>query len=89
MSNHSGSYLLGETLDLMDAHGLVDSMSLDVRRQFMSRLLRIAGGYDCNNGEILGEYTQCAPKFGTCYYCRKSADPEDLGEDCICPDCRR
>lgn len=89
MSNHDGSYMLGETLDLMDAHGLVDGMSLDVRRRFMSELLRIADRFDCNKGEILSEDTQCAPKFGTCYYCLKYADPDDLGEDCICSKCRR
>lgn len=82
MSNHSGSYMLNEMLQLLDQEQIFDRLGKEKTQSLIRRLVRIAQTYDCNSGEILGNLTH---RFELCYCCLANA--QDLTDE-LCPRCR-
>lgn len=82
MSNHSGSYMLNNTLNIAYKMGILESIGKDKACEFALNLVEMGRRYDCNNGEILEDIGE---RLGICYYCLKIAD--DF-EDGLCKNCR-
>lgn len=82
MSNHSGSYMLNETLHILEKRGVFTLLGSAPSQELVLDIIRIAGQYDCNSGEILEEIGQ---RLGICYYCENSKP--DL-KDGVCEQCR-
>ena len=82
MSNHSASYLLNEVLHLLEQRGVFDLLEKQRTQELVLEIIRLAGRYDCNPGEILDEIDQ---RLGICSYCLTSQ--LDL-VDGICSACR-
>ena len=68
MSNHSGSYMLGEVLCTLKEMGITNNMEIKEKRELARKMIKIGNRYDCNDGEILEDI---ADEFGICAYCQK------------------
>ena len=85
MSNHDGSYMLNEVLSLLqDEYAFFDNIEAKTREEFIIKILKLGGGHDCNNGEIL---SNLGKKLEFCYYCKSSTKDFDADSD-ICNKCR-
>lgn len=82
MSNHSGSYLLNETLTLLDQFEVFESMGQEKMHQFFEEIGKISRDWDCNSSEILEGIGE---KLGICYGC--FGYDENLDESGLCSDC--
>jgi hypothetical protein len=81
VSNHWGSYLLRDTLTLLNEGGVWAHMSQTAAQQLVIRIVNLAcDHYDCNAGEILDGHDA----LGICYDCRTPAEPLRRG---LCLNC--
>jgi hypothetical protein len=53
MSNHQGSYMLNEILQIPELQSMFKAIGKEKTQSFIIALLEIAYSYDCNSGEIL------------------------------------
>jgi hypothetical protein len=82
MSDHTGSYMLNEILELMDQTQIFNLLGQEKTQTFIRDMLKIScRNYDCNAGEILDGLTD---RFEICYCCRKST--RDLNQG-LCSEC--
>ena len=66
MSDHAGSYLLNEVIEILDEAKVFDLLGQERSRALILKILHHAlRDYDCNAGEILEGYEA---RFGICYY---------------------
>jgi hypothetical protein len=66
MSNHSGSYMLNEVIEILDRHQVFAGIEKTTTQTLIKEILLMATNkYDCNQGEILEGYAQ---QFNLCYY---------------------
>lgn len=89
MSNHSGSYMLNDVINITDKLGILESIGIEKTREFILKLVDLGDGYDCNPGEILDRIDD---EIGICSYCLEvkekirygrcieCGDPEDFEE---------
>ena len=83
MSNHSGSYMLNEILELMEQEQIFGWLGKEKTQSLVRNITNTAcRKYDCNSGEILENFTD---RFELCYGCL--ADSKDL-ENGLCEVCR-
>ena len=82
MSNHSGSYMLNSVLLMLARESYFSKVGPEKTSEFIADVVRLAGKYDCNHGEILRDVSET---LGICGRCFKHSD--DL-EDGSCPACR-
>ena len=82
MSNHSGSYMLNGVLLMLARESYFSKVGPEKTSEFIADVLRLAGKYDCNRGEILGDVSET---LGLCRWCLKHGD--DL-VDGSCPSWR-
>jgi hypothetical protein len=83
MSNHSGSYMLNQVIEILDRHEMFSGIETTTAQTAIKEIIEMATNkYDCNRGEILEGYAQ---QFNLCSYCL--AD-NDNPEDELCPTCR-
>ena len=72
MSNHDGSHMLHDVLDLLTDAGVWERMTHADSQKLVLDILDLACRFhDCNSGEILDGHEE----FGICYYCRKPVEP--------------
>jgi hypothetical protein len=84
MSNHTGSYMLNEVLQLMEQRGVFAQIGREATQQLVVDLVRLSSQrYDCNAGEIIEEIGE---RLAICSCCL-SAKP-DVGDDGLCQSCR-
>jgi hypothetical protein len=84
MSNHAGSYLLAEVLEILRRHGVFDLLGPATSRQMVIEIVkRACRHYDCNPGETLEEE---GAALGICCGCM--AQDQEL-QDGLCRSCRR
>jgi len=81
MSNHSGSYMLGDVLELLDENKIFEMVGKDETLSLIKDIIRISDRYDCNPGEILDGVGE---RLGICYYCLNYAEKLERG---LCPNC--
>jgi hypothetical protein len=82
MSNHAGSYLLCEVLELLDREQVFDQLGRPKAQRLVADIVRLAQkGYDCNSGEILEGH---AERLGLCSCCLSPEEPIQKG---LCPRC--
>ena len=81
MSNHSGSYLLNETLIALDQLNVFGLIGIEKTQQFFEDLKRIASYWDCNSNEILEGLSE---KLNICYSCFSYDENLDNG---LCSSC--
>lgn len=83
MSDHSGSYMLNDIIQMLDDEQVLETIGLQKTQQVITKLVRIATRqYDCNAGEILEGHTD---RLHLCYCCL--ANTTDL-ESGLCRSCR-
>jgi hypothetical protein len=82
MSNHWGSYMLNDVLQIVKKMGIYDTIGEEKFREFVFSLLKLGTTYDCNNGEILEGFCE---ELGLCSCCL--AETKDI-DDGLCKDCR-
>ena len=83
MSNHSGSYMLNDTLRAFFDLKIDEKVGHDTTIEFAKRLLKISDYHDCNIGEILDGLNH---KLPLCYYCTEESD--SLNDEYLCPKCK-
>jgi recombinational DNA repair protein RecR len=82
MSDHMGSHMLNEVLQLLEQRSVFEQMGRQAAQQLVLDIVRLSNRYDCNPGEILDEIGE---RLAICSYCL-SAKP-DVREG-LCGDCR-
>jgi len=82
MSNHAGSYLLNEVLQLLERRGVFDFLGKEGAQELVLEIVRLSGRYDCNPGEILDGVGE---RLAICPWCMSPR--ADLVEG-ICRRCR-
>ena len=82
MSNHSGSYMLNQVIEILDRHEMFSGIETTTAQTAIKEIIEMATNkYDCNRGEILEGYAQ---QFNLCYSCL--ADDANL-DDGLCATC--
>lgn len=81
VSNHSGSYLINETLQILDNDKVFELLGKEKTLQLLLKIKSLGFEYDCNDGEILDEIGE---KLNICYTCWQYKDHLDCG---ICEEC--
>ncbi|KAM3091029.1 hypothetical protein ACKFKG_27320 [Phormidesmis sp. 146-35] len=52
MSNHSGSYMLNDIIQMLDDEQVLETIGLQKTQQVITKLVEVASReYDCNAGE--------------------------------------
>lgn len=83
MSNHSGSYMLNEILNLLKKEQVFTFLDKTKTQSIIQEMIQIAiWKYDCNSGEILDGLTD---EFEICYCCLETSQNLENG---ICESCR-
>ncbi len=82
MSNHSGSRMINEVLELLEKNEVFGWLGQEKTQQMIADILRIARRYDCNNGEML---EGIGMRLGICYLCHQYAPHLKEG---VCRPCR-
>ncbi len=82
MSNHDGSYMLNEILELMEHYEIFEFLGKNRTYCLVRDIIKISEDHDCNPGEIL---EGAGEKFRICYCCLSFA--EKLFEEGVCNDC--
>jgi hypothetical protein len=81
VSNHDGSYMLRDVLQLLTDAGVWEHLPSVDSQQLVVGIVDLAcRHYDCNAGEILDGHEA----FGICYSCRKPVEHLMRG---LCPTC--
>lgn len=81
MSNHQGSYMLNDILQMPELKSIFTTVGKEKTQIFVLNLLKIADSYDCNSGEILEGIGE---QLGICYYCQQTAESF---QDEVCQSC--
>lgn len=81
MSNHSGSYMLNEVLQLLEKEAVFDFWGKAKTQEVALKIVQIGYDYGCGSGEILEEI---GDRIGLCYCCCKRADKMHDG---LCKTC--
>ena len=71
MSNHSGSYMLNEVLQLLEKEAAFNFWGRTKTQEIALKIVQIGHDYGCGSGEILEDI---GARIGLCYACRKQAD---------------
>jgi hypothetical protein len=83
MSNHSGSYMLNDIIQLLNDEQVLNMIGLQKSQQVITKIVNIASReYDCNRGEILEGHTDY---LNLCYCCLSITTDLQSG---LCPNCR-
>ena len=82
MSNHSGSYMLNEVLELLEKNGVFKFLGEDKTENFISKIIRLSDRHDCNPGEILEGIGE---RLGFCRCCANKTKDLEHGQ---CVNCR-
>ena len=83
MSNHSGSRMLNDVIQVLNDEEVLDTVGLQKSQQVITQIVDIASRiYDCNPGEILEGHTDY---LNLCYGCFKITTNLDNG---LCHSCR-
>ena len=82
MSNHSGSYMLNDVLNILDKESIFEHLGRERTQNLALKILDLSFDYDCNPGEIL---EGIGDRVGVCYMCRNRSD-EFIGN--VCKKCR-
>jgi hypothetical protein len=83
MSDHTGSYMLNDMIQMLDDEQVLETIGLPKTQQVITKLVRIATRkYDCNSGEILEGHTD---RLHLCYCCLAIATDLESG---LCQSCR-
>ena len=82
MSNHNGSYMLNEVLELLEEKHFFEKLTVEEKHDFILQIIKIGDENDCNPGEILEDIGE---RLGICYYCLEISDSFENG---LCPSCR-
>ncbi len=83
MSNHAGSYLLAEVLQMLRRNGVFDQLGPEKSQQLVLEIAnRARRHYDCNPLEILEEE---GARLGICRGCLAVREDLDNG---LCPKCK-
>jgi recombinational DNA repair protein RecR len=82
MSDHMGSHMLNEVLQLLEQRGVFEQMGQEAAQQLVLDIVRLSHRYDCNSGEILDEIGE---RLAICSYCL-SAKPDVRNG--VCGACR-
>lgn len=83
MSNHSGSWMVNEILELLEKQAVFTWLGPEKTQQMVAEILRIGGDHDCNRGEML---EGIGKRLKICYLCAQYASRLTRG---ICPRCMR
>ncbi len=70
MSNHGGSYMLNEILQVMEEDKVFERLGSKETASLVQKIIHISLDYDCNRGEILDGIGE---RLGICSYCAKSS----------------
>ena len=81
MSNHSGSYMLNEVLQLIEKESVFEFWGRTRTQDIIRKIVRIGYDYDCNSGEIL---EGIGVRLGICYCCCENAVEFQKG---LCESC--
>ncbi len=81
MSNHMGSHMLNEVVELLDENKIFELIGKDKTLSLIKDIIEISDDYDCNSGEILADVGE---RLGICYYCVDYAEDIEHG---ICDNC--
>ncbi len=81
MSNHSGSYMLNNVLEMLEKQSVFEYLGKEKTRSLVHDIVNMSYQYDCNPGEILEDIGE---RVGICYYCLGSAEEFHDG---ICKKC--
>ncbi len=79
MSNHSGSYMLNQVLEMLEQKGVLADLGQEKAQELLADTVRISERYDCNSGEILDGIGE---RVGICYDCLRPATDFDHGGMC-------
>ena len=82
MSNHSGSYMLNEVLEVMEEEQVFAQLGREKTIHLVQKIMEMSFRHDCNNGEILDGI---GARLGICRCCVKVT--QEL-TDGLCHDCR-
>jgi hypothetical protein len=83
MSNHSGSYMLNDIIQMLNDEEVLNTIGLQKSQQVITQIVKIASrDYDCNPGEILEGHTDY---LNLCYCCLSITTNLDNG---LCHSCR-
>jgi hypothetical protein len=83
MSNHSGSYMLNDIIQLLNDQQVLNIIGLQKSQQVITQIVEIASrDYDCNPGEILEGHTDY---LNLCYCCLSITADLESG---LCRNCR-
>ena len=83
MSNHSGSRMLNDVIQVLNDEEVLNTIGLQKSQQVITQIVDIASRiYDCNSGEILEGHTDY---LNLCYCCLSITTSLDNG---LCNSCR-
>jgi hypothetical protein len=83
MSNHTGSYMLNDILNLLNKEQVFRDLDQTKTQALIREIISIATHeYDCNSGEILEGLTD---EFEICYGCLNTSTNLENG---LCEKCR-
>ena len=83
MSDHSGSYMLNDIIQMLRDEQVLNIIGLEKSQQVITQIINIAcRTYDCNSGEILDGHTDY---LNICYCCLSVTTDLDNG---LCKKCR-
>jgi hypothetical protein len=83
MSNHGGSYMLNDIIQLLNDEQVLNIIGLQKSQQVITQIVKIASlDYDCNPGEILEGHTDY---LNLCYCCLSITTDLESG---LCLKCR-
>lgn len=83
MSNHGGSYLINEVLEVFEDYKVFKSLGKAKTKKLLLEIRSIGMYYDCNDGEILNRIGE---RLGFCYNCWDYGKNFDDG---LCEKCLR
>ena len=81
MSNHWGSHMLNEALEVLERRSVFARIGPEETQQVVADFLAISDSNDGNRYEVLDELGK---RLRICYGCAKYSDQL---EDGLCPDC--
>ncbi|MFM8330220.1 MAG: hypothetical protein ACKN9T_00865 [Candidatus Methylumidiphilus sp.] len=81
MSNHGGSYMLNDTLKILDQYSVYEFLGREKTLELVNAILKLSQEHDCNTGEILEDIGE---RLGICSSCLR---PTDEFQDGVCQQC--
>ena len=82
MSNHSGSYIINNILNVLDEFNIFKILGKEETLKLLNEIRSIGYDNDCNDGEILEDIGE---KLKVCYQCYEYSKKLEYGvcEQCI------